>query len=312
MKRMRADFIFTMIVAIGILPLFARGADIAVPSLFVGFTAGELKTGIAEVNGTKLYYEIAGSGDPLVLIHGWSFDTRCWDDQFSDFSRSYRVLRYDLRGFGKSSLPKPGITYSHTEDLAALLDFLRIERVHILGHSFGGKIAIDFALNHPERTISLILADAGMDVIGITPSDEIVRWIGDTWKAGRESGIDKAKEIWINGSPFAPAMKNPKSAKKVRQMIDDYSGWQWGNDDPYVGIPPFPPERLSEIKVPTLILVGELDPPDYHLMADIQKKYILGAKKMMISGAGHALNIECPEEFNRIVLRFLEGVSKRK
>jgi len=279
---------------------------------FVACKTNQPETGFADVNGTKLYYEIAGSGDTIVFIHGWSFDNRCWDDQFSDFARSYRVLRYDLRGFGKSSLPEAGKSYSHTDDLVALLDFLGIEKAHILGHSFGGRIAVDFALHYPERTISLILPDAAMDVTGFEPSTEIVSWISNTWKAGKEFGIAKAKEIWLKGSPFAPAMKNPRSARKVKQMVDDYSGWHWENDDPDEGITPYPPERLSEIQVPTLILVGELNPQDYHTMAGIQQKYIRGAKKVTISGAGHALNIERPKEFNKAVLSFLEDVSKQK
>jgi pimeloyl-ACP methyl ester carboxylesterase len=273
-------------------------------------TKPSVKKGIAEVNGTQLYYEMAGSGDPVILIHGWSFDTRCWDDQFNELSRSYQLLRYDLRGFGKSSLPVAGQTYSHTDDLLELMNFLEIGKAHILGHSFGGRIAIDMALNHPERVMSLMLPDAAMDVKGIKLSRELTEWIGNTWKAGKEEGIKKAKEIWIKASPLEPAMHNPNSAAIVKQMIGDYSGWHWENDDPCKRIKPYPPERLNDIKVPTLILVGELNPKDYHIMADIQNKHISDSRREMVTGAGHALNIENPEEFNSYVLEFLEDVSE--
>ena len=282
------------------------------PLVFLACNSKKKETGFAEVNGTKLYYEIAGSGDPIVLIHGWSFDTRCWNDQFAAFARDYRVLRYDLRGFGKSALPDTGQSYSHTDDLIALLDFLGLEKVHVLGHSFGGRIAIDFALNYPERTITLLLADAAMDVTGLELSEELADWIGNTWQTGRESGIEQAKEIWIKGSPLAPAMQNPNAAKKVKQMIDDYSGWHWENNDPYVGITPYPPEKLSEINTPTLIIVGELNPQDYHVAADLQRKYIPHSTKVVLPEAGHALNIERPEQFNEIVLNFLSDVSKQE
>ena len=275
------------------------------PLVFLACNSKKKETGFAEVNGTKLYYEIAGSGDPIVLIHGWSFDTRCWDDQFAAFARDYRVLRYDLRGFGKSALPDTIQSYSHTDDLIALLDFLDLERVHVLGHSFGGRIAIDFTLNYPERTITLLLPDAAMDVTGLELSEELADWIGNTWQTGRESGIEQAKEIWIKGSPLAPAMQNPNAAKKVKQMIDDYSGWHWKNNDPYVGITPYPPERLIKIKAPSLIIVGGLNPQFYFRAAEIQKEHIPNSEMVVLPGVGHALNIENPEEFNEIVLGFL-------
>lgn len=274
------------------------------PLVFLACNSKRKETGFAEVNDTKLYYEIAGSGDPIVFIHGWSFDTRCWDDQFAAFARDYRVLRYDLRGFGKSALPDTGQSYSHKDDLIALLDFLGLERVHVLGHSFGGRIAIDFALNYPERTITLLLPDAAMDVTGLELSEELADWIGNTWQTGRQSGIEQAKEIWIKGSPLAPAMQNPNAAKKVKQMIDDYSGWHWKNNDPYVGITPYPPERLSKIKAPTLIIVGGLNPQFYFRAAEIQKEHIPNSEMVVLPGVGHALNIENPEEFNEIVLGF--------
>ncbi len=273
-------------------------------------TQFESETGYADVNGTKLYYEIAGKGEPLVLIHGWSFDSRCWESQFKTFSEKYRVLRYDLRGFGRSDLPEVGEKYSHTTDLVALLDHLNIDRAHILGHSFGGRIAFDFVFNYPERIISLILPDAAMDVtdLNATPNEDVWAWINDTWRAGREEGIEEAKKIWINGSPLKPAMGNPRSAPIVRELIEDYSGWHWANDDPHVGFAGYPLERLREIKVPTLILVGELNPSIYHEWADAQNENIPNSKKVIIPGAGHALNIENPEKFNEAILRFLSEI----
>jgi len=275
---------------------------------FVSCKKIDRESGFVEINGTKIYYEIAGTGEPLVLIHGWSFDTRCWDSQFDVFAKDYRVLRYDLRGFGRSALPDTGKSYSHTEDLISLLDYLNIKEAHILGHSFGGKIAFDFIFNYPERTISLILPDAAMDVPGLKLPEDVFAWIRDTWKTGREKSIKEAKKIWINGPPFKPAMNNPLSALLVKQMIEDYSGWHWANNDPCNYPALFSPERLKEIKVPTLILVGELNPKIYHEWADIQHKNILNSKKEIVPNAGHALNIENPEKFNEFVLRFLSKI----
>ena len=273
-------------------------------------TQFESETGYAEVNGTRLYYEIAGTGEPLVLIHGWSFDSRCWESQFNTFAEKHRVLRYDLRGFGRSDLPDEGEKYSHTADLVALLDHLNIEKANILGHSYGGRIAFDFVFNYPERTLSLILPDAAMDVtdLAATPDEDVLAWINDTWRVGREEGIEEAKKIWANGSPLKPAMGDPRSAPLVKRMIEDYSGWHWVNDDPHIGFAGYPLERLQEIKVPTLILVGELNPSIYHEWADAQNENIPNSKKVIILDAGHALNIENPEKFNAFVLRFLSEI----
>ncbi len=121
-----------------------------------------IKSGYAEVNGTKLYYEVAGGGEPIVLIHGFTFDTRMWDDQFKEFSKQYRVIRYDVRGFGKSSTPNEGEPYSHHGDLKALLDYLDIKKAHILGLSMGGSIAINFTLEYPDYATSLIPVDSSL------------------------------------------------------------------------------------------------------------------------------------------------------
>jgi pimeloyl-ACP methyl ester carboxylesterase len=125
--------------------------------LFVPVPAqgGEVTSGIAEVNGTKLYYEVVGEGQPLVLVHAGSFDRRIWDEQFTAFADHYKVIRYDVRGHGKSALPtKP---YSDTEDLYRLLQWLHVEKAHLVGLSLGGRIIIDFTLAHPEMVGTLIL-----------------------------------------------------------------------------------------------------------------------------------------------------------
>ena len=119
----------------------------------------DLVTGIVEVNGTSLYYEIQGNGHPLVLIEGGQLDCRMWDDQFSVLSQNYQVIRYDVRGFGRSGAWAD--SYQAHEDLRALLDTLAIEKAHFVGLSLGGRISIDFALEYPEMVRSLVLAGPG-------------------------------------------------------------------------------------------------------------------------------------------------------
>src|SRR6185436_20780421 len=108
-----------------------------------------IDSGYAEVNKTKLYYEIAGKGEPLVLIHGSFGDRRFWDLQFTELSKKYKVLRYDVRGYGRSALPDSTEVYRDSDDLNALMDFLQIKKAHISGLSLGSIVAIDFALAYP-------------------------------------------------------------------------------------------------------------------------------------------------------------------
>ena len=123
--------------------------------------------GQVPVNGGKLYYEITGQGHALVLIHGGQLDRRMWDDQFRFFGSKYKVIRYDVRGFGNS--PAAAEPYSDKEDLAALLKFLKVEKAYIAGLSLGGRIAIDFAIAHPEMVDALVLAGPGLSGFSFNP-----------------------------------------------------------------------------------------------------------------------------------------------
>ena len=121
-----------------------------------------VQTGFAEINGTTLYYEVAGAGHPFVLVHGHLLDRRSWDDQFAVFAQRYRVIRYDQRGFGDSGLITKGESYSDRQDLYALMKFLGIESAYLMGVSGGGALAIDFTLEHPEMVDALIPVTAGV------------------------------------------------------------------------------------------------------------------------------------------------------
>ncbi len=110
-----------------------------------------IDSGYAEVNKTKLYYEIAGKGEPLVLIHGSFGDRRFWGLQFTELSKKYKVLRYEMRGYGRSALPDSTEVYRDCDDLNALMDLLKIKKAHICGLSLGSIIAIDFALAYPGK-----------------------------------------------------------------------------------------------------------------------------------------------------------------
>ncbi len=267
------------------------------------------KSGYAEVNETRLYYEIAGEGDTVILIHGFSLDVRQWNDQFEFLANQYRVLRYDLRGFGKSMTPT-GIPYTHTDDLKALLDYLNIQQAHVLGHSFGGRVAISFAILYPEMTLSLIGADPALE--GYDPNNHsskmLFEELNKIWSAGKDAGVEAARELWLQFSPFDASMKIPTVARRIKKMIEDYSGWHWVNDDTYQPISPPAAEQLDKIHSPTLILVGSLNPKLILDACNFMSEKIANAKKVQIPGVSHMLNMEDPNQFNIEVLRFLQSL----
>jgi 3-oxoadipate enol-lactonase len=265
--------------------------------------AKEQKTsGLAEVNGTRLFYEVAGKGRDVVLVHGGLVDSRLWDDQFREFAKHYRVTRYDLRGFGRSGYPTG--PFSHVEDIYALLKFLKIERCALVGLSLGSMIAADFTLEHPEMVEHLVLTAPGLR--GSTaPRNERARAV---YKLAETEGRDKAIDAWMENDFFATGKGNsPAYEERMRAMLrDNYKTWGptpttlvWNWPKPQTT------ERLSQIKAPTLVIIGDKDAPSILTNAEVYEEKIPGAKKITIPNVSHHLVMEKPGEYNRLVLDFL-------
>src|SRR5947209_9678446 len=134
--------------------------------------------GFAEVNGTKLYYEVAGAGHPLVLLHEGIADSRMYDDQFNAFAQHYRVVRFDIRGFGQSDLPTGDKPIALHEDLYGLLTFLGMKKTYLLGMSMGGAMALNFTLTHPDMVDGLILVAPGVGGYPMTSFEAEYKAIG--------------------------------------------------------------------------------------------------------------------------------------
>jgi len=276
----------------------------------VAAAATEPITGFAQVNGTRLYYEMAGAGDPVILLHGFGADSRYWQAQFEALAQQYQVTRYDLRGFGKSDLPETE-PYTHADDLKALLDYLGIERAHIIGHSFGGENAINFALAYPEATRSLILVDndvQGAEGLPASTPEEDAAWA--TIFAALEKGDKRAAAAAVlDLHPLFVVARTMPAARNLQiDMFADYSWWHLtGGADP-VQVPEVPAaKRLGEIKTPTLVIIGELDNEYQQMMVEITVKGIPGAQKVVMPGLDHSPFVEDSTGFNQIVLAFLAG-----
>lgn len=270
----------------------------------------DIKTGFAEVNGTRLYYEVGGKSEPIVLIHGNLGDCRYWDQQFKVFAKSNKVVRYDVRGFGKSSLPVEGEPYSHHEDLKALLEYLDIPKAHIAGLSMGCGLAVDFVLAYPQMSSSLIAV--GPWVMGYSsPSAEnfFKEW-GKIGSVLKESGKKEAAKSFTNAPFFHPQKMSPKLKDKLTEIVNDYSFWQWLNKNPAYYVSPRAIEQIDKINLPTLIITAEYDIESCREIADLLEKTIPKSKKLDITDATHFMLMEKPAEFNKGVLQFLSQINK--
>ncbi len=272
--------------------------------------AKQVHTGFVETNGTQLYYEMAGEGHPLVLLHGGYQDRRMWDDQFAAFAQDYQVIRYDIRGFGRSALPQ--VPYSDRQDLSDLLTFLGIEKSYLLGFSLGGGIALDFTLEHPERADALILVGSpvnGAPVREVLTEEEeqAVRIQQQPYQEAKSRrNIPDMVEALMNNPTLVPSPEYASARKQVHGYLSEHS-FVWALD-PAPNQPLDPPAwgRLHEIAVPTLLVVGEKDDIALHRFADKLEQEISGARRVTILGTHHMTNMEKPKEFNLIVLDFLK------
>jgi pimeloyl-ACP methyl ester carboxylesterase len=273
------------------------------------------QTGIAHVNNTGLYYEVAGTGHPFTLIHGMLLDRRSWDDQFAVFAQQYQVIRYDMRGWGDSVQEEVEPPFSPRQDLLSLLHYLNIQKTYLLGLSGGGTVALDFTLEHPDKVDALILVSSGASGYPQRMTDAISTFIGQYYGALQQKDIPTAAEatvrFWTDGPRRTPEQVNAQTRARVTEMSTQHiqrHGDLMAHQQHM--IPPEPPSinRLSEVKIPTLIVVGAEDVPEILEIANTLEQGIAGAKKVVIPGTAHHLQMENPEEFNRIVLDFLNGL----
>jgi pimeloyl-ACP methyl ester carboxylesterase len=262
--------------------------------------------GFADTNGMRLYYEADGSGHPLVLIHATGLDRRMWDGLFEAFAQDYHVVRYDLRGFGRSA-PPTGEGYTHADDLKALLDYLAIPEAHVLGFCLGGGIAIDFAIQHPQSATALVVINTRLG--GCTLQDPAVaEGFASVGVIGRKSGIEAARTHWLALDLFDCVRGKPDIFARLTEMISDYSGWHWMHDDPREDLSPPAVDRLHEIATPTLVVAGERDLPDWKRMCAIVAERVLGAQYVELPGTGHFPSLEDPVAFMETVLAFLASL----
>jgi pimeloyl-ACP methyl ester carboxylesterase len=213
------------------------------------------------VPGSSLYYEAAGAGPPVILLHAGYLDRRMWDDQFALFARSYRVIRYDARGFGRSG---PADTpYSSFEDLRAVIRALTRTRVTLVGASLGGAACLDLAATHPDLVEKLVLVGPGLSGYAWPREDLNERWRVEARAALANADTVGVALAWAHSGYLLPASTQPAVAAKLRTLLADNVGfWKGllGHPEGY-DTAPSPPalHRLSTIRSPTLLIVGSRD-----------------------------------------------------
>ena len=272
----------------------------------------ETNTGYIDLREGKIYYETAGGGFPLVLSHAAFLDSRMFDAIWEPLARQFRVIRYDMRGYGKSS-PVNG-PVSRRADLEQLLRHLGISRAHWVGCSYGGELVLDLALEHPEQVASLTLVDgtpSGFELQGEPP-----RYMLEMFDAMKAGDLDRANElqirIWLDGEQREPEQVDPGLRKKALEMNRipvEQSTYFLADTQPLNPLDPPAENRLEEVHCPTLIIAGSLDHPEVLRAADEMADRIPNARKVVFEGSGHVPSYEQPEEFIRHLLEFLRTVN---
>ena len=256
-----------------------------------------------EVPAAKLYYEAEGSGPTVLLVHAGVAHLRMWDEQVAAWRDRLRIIRYDTRGFGKTvTQDEP---YSNRDDIRRLLDHLEVDRAALVGASRGGSIAIDFTLEQPDRVSALVPVGSGLG--GFEGPDDGIDWdaIEELWKAKRwDELVEREVQIWTDGIAQPPDRVAPHVRRRMTEWgLENYRAEQPAEkaqvlDPPAAG-------RLGEIRVPTLVVWGDIDAPSVTAASEFMAREIARARRHVFTGVAHMVNLERPAEFNRLVGDFL-------
>ncbi|HEX2993703.1 MAG TPA: alpha/beta hydrolase [Anaerolineales bacterium] len=270
------------------------------------------KNGFFDLEDGRLYYELAGDGFPLVLSHAAFLDSRMFDEIWEPLAKHFCVIRYDMRGYGRSS-PVNG-PLCRRADLAQLLAYLDVTQAHLVGCSNGGQISLDLALEQPGLVSSLTLVDStpsGFELQGAPP-----RYIYEMFDAVQSGSVERGSElqirIWLDGEYREPEQVDPELRKKALEMNRVSvipKTFLVADTQPVDPLDPPAVIRLEEVKCPVLIVAGSLDHPEVLRAADEMSARLPHARKVTLDGSGHVPSYEQPELFVQQLLEFLREVN---
>jgi 3-oxoadipate enol-lactonase len=256
-----------------------------------------------------VYYEVRGSGPPIVFLHAAIADSRMWEPQWTSFAAGHRLLRLDLAGFGRTPIERLPLT--HARDVVGLLDGLEISAAGVVGASLGGRVALEVAVARPDLVRALVLVDSGLP--GVEWSAAVRAYGAAEDEAVTRGDLAAATEInlrmWVDGPRRAAADVDPGVRAAVAEMLGralELQAPYWERLKEELLVPDVA-ERLPEVRAPTLVLVGEEDVDDMQALARKFAAGIPGARLATIPGAAHAPSLEQPAAFDGLVLEFLAG-----
>jgi len=262
-----------------------------------------------EVEGGRLFYEVAGEGPGVVFVHPGLWDSRTWHGHFERFAERYRVARYDLRGYGRSSRLQPGRPYSHVDDLVAVMDAVGMEVAALVGCSMGGAVEIDVALEHPERVTALVLASSDLSGFEDLTPDEEAEWAAlqaPVGKAVAAGELERAEELRMR--IWAPLGTDDPAGARIRQIAFDNLHELTMDESGAITLDPPAIDRLEQIHAPTLVLPADHDPLWLRRASRLLAERIPAARVVEIPETDHVLNMRRPAEFDDAVLAFLDEV----
>jgi pimeloyl-ACP methyl ester carboxylesterase len=283
-------------------------AILVLAAVFAGCESREVQSyedGFAPVANGQLYYQVGGSGDAVVLIHGNAGDHRHWNNQFEYLTSQYRVIRYDVRGYGKSSVPVLGSSYSDAADLAELLDYLDIDDAHIVGWSMGSGVAFDFATAYPERTESLVSVGPWINGYSSKAVNDLFVQMGAVSDAvaqgGAVAGSNAFADLILGESIFEES-----ADEFMRNVGSEYSWWAFTNPSQSIAPEPSAASQLSELAIPVLVITSEHDLPVCREVGDLIDSTAPNSRQVILQSTGHLMHIERPDAFNAELLTFLD------
>ena len=261
-----------------------------------------------EHNNATIYYETAGSGQPIIFIHAGVADSRQWNNEFERLSDRFHVIRYDQRGFGKSE-PVDG-EFSFLDDLEGLLDHFNLDQpVTLVGCSMGGGTALDYALHAPDKVRALVIVDSAPSTLRLdVPKPEKFKLVDEADKDGDlELVCELETQIWFDGNRETSSVdqKMRKLAYDMNFIALQQEAKELGTQRPNLEAPAA--NRLAEIKIPVLAILGANDIPYMHAALEFLKEHISGIQTATIQDAAHLPNLDQPEEFEKLLVEFIEG-----
>lgn len=258
----------------------------------------------------NIYYESIGQGAPMAFLHAGVADSRQWNNEFAAFSKTHRVIRHDMRGFGRSE-PAEG-EFTHLGDLARLLDHLGVsEPVVLVGCSMGGRVALDYALRAPAQVHALILVGCVPSGFQFdAPDPSAFALVDEAEKSGNLELVSELEtQIWFDGDRSSDQV-NPDMRRLVYEMnltALRHDEKELGTRLPDSKLPAA--ERLGDVEVPVLAVVGENDLPRSHAAMRAMREKIPNFRAVTIAAAAHLPNMDQPEEFQSVVREFLDSLS---